>query len=59
MSRGSSTAENWNYVLISVVIVTMLTLLVLYMPNIREFDSMLLKSIRSFLAPSPDEIFQS
>lgn len=56
MSRGASTAENWNYVLISVVIVTILTLLILYMPNIREFDSMLLKSIRSFLAPFPSYI---
>ena len=33
-------ALNWNYVIISVVVFVVLTVLVLYMPNLREFDAM-------------------
>ena len=32
-------ALNWNYVIISVVVFVVLTVLVLYMPNLREFDA--------------------
>ena len=31
-------ALNWNYVIVSIVVFVVLTILVLYMPNIREID---------------------
>ena len=46
-------ALNWNYVIVSVVVVTVLTILVLYMPNLRELDSNILHSIRLALSPYP------
>ena len=47
---------NWNYVIVSIVVVAILTLLVLYMPGIRSFDYTLLRSIRLALSPFPSYI---
>ena len=47
---------NWNWVGISVVIFSVLTLLVLYLPNMRSVDSTVLRSIRLALSPFPSYI---
>lgn len=54
--KGYSVVANWNYVTISLVVLTILTILVLYMPGLREFDRGILNAIRSFLAPYPSYI---
>ena len=54
--NGCSTALNWNYVTISLIIFATITALVLYMPGMREIDTEILKSIRRFLAPYPSYI---
>ncbi len=55
MSRNKETglALNWNYVIVSLVVVVVLTVLVLYMPQLREFDANVLHSIRLALSPYP------
>lgn len=50
------TALNWNYVIISLVVVVVLMLCVLYVPNFREFDGNILHSIRLALSPYPSYI---
>ena len=47
---------NWQWLGISVVIFSVLTLLVLYLPNMRSFDSTILRSIRLALSPFPSYI---
>lgn len=54
--NGPSVVANWNYVTISVVVATILTLVVLYMPGMREIDIAILKSIRKFLGQFPNYI---
>lgn len=54
--KGYGVVANWNYVTISLIVVAIITLLVLYMPGIREFDRGMLNAIRSFLAPFPGYI---
>ena len=51
-------ALNWNYVIVSIVVFVVLTILVLYMPNIREIDGNILHSIRLALSPYPAYIPQ-
>lgn len=51
-----SIALNWNYIGISVVIIAILSVLVLYMPRMREIDSTILKSVRLALSPFPSYI---
>ena len=46
-------ALNWNYVILSVVMVAIFTLVVMYIPNIREIDGNILHSIRLALSPYP------
>ena len=60
MSRNKEygLALNWNYVVISLIVVTVLTILVLYMPNLTEFDGNILHSIRLALSPYPSYIPQ-
>lgn len=53
---GYGVVANWNYVTISLIVVTILTILILYMPGIREFDKGMLNGIRHFLAPYPSYI---
>ena len=44
--NSSSVVANWNYVTLSLVVVSILTVLVLYMPGLREIDIAILKGIR-------------
>ncbi len=46
-------ALNWNYVIVSIVVFVILTILVLYMPGLTKFDSNVLHSIRLALSPYP------
>ena len=55
-NKEYGTALNWNYVILSIVVITVMTILVLYMPGIREFDNNLLKAIRNFLFAYPSYI---
>ena len=55
-NKEYSIALNWNYIGISVVVIAILTVLVLYLPNMREIDSTILKSIRLALSPFPSYI---
>ena len=48
--------RNWSYIAFSLVIAVTLTLLVLYMPGLREIDMGILKSIRKFLGQFPSYI---
>lgn len=54
--KGYGVVANWNYVTISLIVVAVLTVLVLYMPGMREFDRGILYEIRRFLAPYPGYI---
>ena len=54
--NSSSVVENWNYVTLSLVVVSVLTILVLYLPGIRDFDVAILKAIRKFLGQFPSYI---
>lgn len=54
--NGSSVVVNWNYVTLSLIVFVTLTMLVLYMPGIREIDSELLKQIKRFLGQFPSYI---
>lgn len=54
--NSPSVVANWNSVTISIVVVTVLTLMVLYMPGMREIDTEILKSIRKFLGQFPSYI---
>lgn len=54
--RSYGVAANWNYVTISIIVVTILTILILYMPGIREFDRGLLNGIRGILSQFPGYI---
>lgn len=55
-NKEYSIAINWNYIGISVVIFAILTLLVMYCPGMRSFDSTVLHSVRQFLSPFPSYI---
>ncbi len=46
-------ALNWNYVIVSMVVFVVLTVLVLYMPNLTTFDANVLHSVRLALSPYP------
>ena len=55
-NKEYSIAMNWNYIGISVVVLAILTVLVLYLPSMREVDSTILRSIRLALSPFPSYI---
>lgn len=55
-NKEYSIAVNWSYVGLSVVVFSILTVLVLYLPNMREIDSTILRSIRLALSPFPSYI---
>ena len=55
-NKECSIAVNWSYVGLSVVVFSILTVLVLYLPNMREIDSTMLHSIRLALSPFPGYI---
>ena len=49
-------SRNWTYIAISLAIAVTLTVLVLYMPGLREFDMEILKIIRKYLGQFPNYI---
>ena len=55
MTRHQDTgiALNINYVILSIVVFAVLTVLVLYMPGLTQFDANILHSIRLALSPYP------
>lgn len=55
-NKEYSIAVNWSYVGLSVVVFSILTVLVLYLPNMRDIDSTILRSIRLALSPYPSYI---
>ena len=55
-NKEYSVALNWSYVGLSVVVFSILTVLVLYLPAMREIDSTILRSIRLALSPFPSYI---
>ena len=54
--KNYGVVANWNYVTLSLVIFVALTMLIIYMPGIREIDTVMLKSIRKFLGQFPNYI---
>jgi undecaprenyl-diphosphatase len=56
MKENNSVVLNWNYVTISLLVFVALTILVLYMPGLREIDLEILKNIRRFLGQFPSYI---
>ena len=55
-AREYGIALNWNYIVISIVVISVLTMLVLYLPGMRDCDTAILKSIRLALSPFPSYI---
>jgi len=56
MRDNSNVVLNWNYVTLSLVVFVVITLMILYMPGMREIDTEILKSIRRFLGQFPSYI---
>lgn len=54
--NSSSVVLNWNYVTLSLIVFVVITLLVLYFPNMRSIDTELLRTIRKFLGQFPSYI---
>ena len=54
--NSSSVVANWNYVILSLVVFVLIAVAVLYVPNLREVDMEILKSIRRFLGQFPSYI---
>ena len=54
--NSSSIVLNWNYVTLSIIVFVALTVMVLYMPGMREIDMELLKTIKKFLGQFPSYI---
>lgn len=54
--NSSGVVANWNYVTLSLVVFTAITLTVIYTPWLREIDIVALKAIRKFLSQFPGYI---
>ena len=54
--KKSTYTENWNYIAISIVVVAIITIMVIYLSELREFDMGILKIIRKFLNQFPNYI---
>ena len=54
--KENSVVINWNYITLSLVVFALLTVVVIYMPGIREIDTEILKTIRRFLGQFPSYI---
>ena len=53
---GCSYTANWNWVIISTVVVAICTVLVIYNPAISDFDWSVLNTVKKFLEPYPSYI---
>lgn len=56
MRENSDVAVNWNWVTLSIIVVTVLTVVILYMPGFRELDMEILKVLKNFLGQFPSYI---
>ncbi|MBE7702954.1 MAG: phosphatase PAP2 family protein [Cyanobacteria bacterium SIG28] len=54
--NNSSVVANWNIVTLCLIVVVTLSLLVMYMPGMREIDMEMLKATRKFLGQFPSYI---
>jgi len=54
--KENSVVANWNYVTLSLIIFALITVLVLYLPGMREIDTEMLKATRRFLGQFPSYI---
>ena len=54
--KENSIVVNWNYVTLSIIVFALLTVMVLYMPGLREIDMEMLKAVRKFLGQFPGYI---
>lgn len=54
--KNYGVVANWNYIIISLVVVSIITMLVMYLPNMQELDRNLLDNIRMFLNQFPSYI---
>lgn len=54
--KENSVVVNWNYATLSIVIFALLTVMVIYMPGLREIDGEMLKATRKFLGQFPSYI---
>lgn len=55
-NREYGIAINWHYITVSLIFFVAILLSVLYLPNIKELDSNILHSVKSFLMPFPQYI---
>lgn len=55
-SKEYTNSLNWNYIIISIVVLAILTLLVLYCPQMRTTDYAILDFVRHALSPYPQYI---
>ena len=49
--KNSRSILNWYYIAVSTAVITIISLVILYIPGIREFDSGILQITREFLSP--------
>lgn len=54
--KNSGTVQNWNCIALSLVVFATLSLMVLYMPGLRDFDTEFLKITRKYLGQFPNYI---
>ena len=54
--KNSGTVRNWNCIALSLVVFATLSLMVLYMPGLRDFDTEILKITRKYLGQFPNYI---
>lgn len=54
--NGNSIAINWHYIVVSVFFTAVITLLVIYLPNMRELDYSMMKWVQSVVNPFPQII---
>lgn len=52
--KSPGTVSNWNCVIVSAVLFAILALMVIYFPNIREYDSAVLSWIQKLWSPYPE-----
>lgn len=55
-NQEGGTAINWHYITVSLIFAIAIILVVLFMPELHEFDSNILRTIRNFLSPYPEYI---
>lgn len=52
-NKDYDTVLSWNYIIISLIFISVFTMLVLYLPNMREIDVNILNAVTQALAPYP------